>query len=128
MTFVLMFNFLKQKCMKTTNTFSILFWLKLANAKNGKATLYVWITVNGKRAALSLKRKVTISNWNPKKNRLKGTSDEARLINNYLKQVNAQLFQSYQKLKNEKKLVTASIIKAQFLRDENHHALSDIIE
>ncbi|QCX39900.1 site-specific integrase [Aureibaculum algae] len=114
--------------MKTSYTFSILFWLKLANAKNGKATLYARITVNGKRAELSLKRKVTISNWNPQKTRLKGTSDEAKLINNYLKQVNAQLFQTYQKLKSEKKLVTASIIKAQFSGDENRHALSDIIE
>jgi len=114
--------------MKTSNTFSILFWLKLATAKNGKASLYARITINGKRAELSLKRKINISDWNVKKNRLKGTSDEAKLINNYIKQVNSELFQIYQKLKNEKKLVTASIIKAFFLGDENRHALSDIIK
>jgi hypothetical protein len=31
--------------MKNSNTFSILFWLKLANAKNGKAPPYVQKTV-----------------------------------------------------------------------------------
>lgn len=53
--------------MKNAHTFSILFWLKLANAKNGKAPLYARITVNGKRAELSLKQKITISNWDPSK-------------------------------------------------------------
>lgn len=115
--------------MKTSNTFSILFWLKLANAKNGKAPLYARITVNGKRAELSLKRKLSISDWDATKNKLKGLSDETKLINNYIKQVNSELFESYQKLRNENKLVTSSIIKSQFLRgDESRHALSDIIE
>lgn len=47
--------------MKTSNTYSVLFWLKLANAKNGKAPLYARIIVNGKRTELSLKRKLAIS-------------------------------------------------------------------
>jgi hypothetical protein len=115
--------------MKTSNTFSILFWAKLASAKNGKATLYARITINGKRAELSLKRKIIISDWNAKKNRLNGISEEAKLINNYLKQVNAELFQSYQKLNSENKLVTSSIVKSHFLgNDENNYALSTIIE
>ena len=44
--------------MTRSNTFSVLFWLKLANAKNRKAPLYARITVNGKRSELSLKGKV----------------------------------------------------------------------
>jgi len=69
--------------MKNSHTFSILFWLKLANAKNGKAPLYARITVNGKRAELSLKRKITISNWDPSKIRLKGLNDESKLFNGF---------------------------------------------
>jgi len=114
--------------MKTSNTFSVLFWLKHANAKNGKAPLYARITVNGKRAELSLKRKLAISNWDTNKSKLKGLSEENKLINNYIKQVNSELFGTYQKLKKENKLVTSSIIKSQFLGDdESQHALSDII-
>lgn len=114
--------------MKTPHTFSVLFWLKLASAKNGKAPLYARITVNGKRAELSLKRKLTISNWDATKNKLKGLSNETKLINNYIKQVNSELFESYQKLKKGNKLITPGIIKSQFLGDnESRYALSDII-
>ena len=90
--------------MKTLNTFSILFWLKLANAKNGEAPLYARITVNGKRAELSLKQKIVISDWDAKKNRLKGLSDNTKKVNTYLKQVNSQLFEIYQNLKERKKV------------------------
>ncbi|WP_366521588.1 Arm DNA-binding domain-containing protein [uncultured Polaribacter sp.] len=73
--------------MKTSTTFSILFWLKQSKAKNGEAPLYVRITVNGQRAEISLKRKIKITNWSAIKNRVKGTNQEARTINEYLNQV-----------------------------------------
>lgn len=115
--------------MKNLNTFSVLFWLKHANAKNGKAPLYARITVNGKRAELSLKRKLSISKWDSTKNKLKGLSDEAKLVNTYIKQVNSKLFEIYQKLKNDNKRVSSSIIKSLFLgNDKKHFTLSDIIE
>jgi len=115
--------------MKNAYTFSILFWLKLANAKNGKAPLYARITVNGKRAELSLKQKITISNWDPSKNKLKGLNDESKLINSYLKQIQAKLFGCYQKLSNEDKPFSSAIIKAHFLGENvSRYSLSDIIE
>lgn len=115
--------------MKTSNTFSILFWLKLSSTKNEKAPLYVRITVNGKRAELSLKRKLVISDWDSTKSKLKGLSDETKLINNYIKKVSAQLFESYQKLKNENRQITSSNIKSLFLgNNESQNTLSDIIE
>jgi len=115
--------------MKNVHTFSILFWLKLANTKNGKAPLYARITVNGKRSELSLKRKISISNWDANKNRLKGLNSETKLVNNFLEQINSKLFESYQKLTNENKLVTAGIIKAHFLGNgDSSHSLSEIIE
>ncbi len=129
LTFVFDVQFLKRKRMKNTNTFSILFWLKQANAKNGKAPLYARITVNGKRAELSLKRKLLVSNWDASKNRLKGLSVETKIFNNYLEQVYSELFESYQGLKDKNQLVTAQLIKSSFLgNDESNHALSDIIE
>ena len=114
--------------MTHSNTFSILFWLKLASAKNKKAPVYARITVNGKRSELSLKRKVCISDWDSNKNRLKAVSDENRLVNSYLEQVNVKLFDCYQQLENKNKLVTSDIIKAHFLgKTESRHAISDII-
>ncbi|WP_372755486.1 site-specific integrase [Mariniflexile sp.] len=114
--------------MTRSNTFSILFWLKLASAKHRKAPLYARITVNGKRSELSLKRKVYISDWDSNKSRLKAVSDENKLINAYLEQVNVKLFECFQQLENRNKLVTSDVIKAHFLGNtESSHALSDII-
>jgi hypothetical protein len=115
--------------MKNTNTFSILFWLRQANTKNRQAPLYARITVNGKRAELSLKRKVTVSDWDNNKNRLKGLSEENKQLNNFIEHVNAKLFECYQKLQSGNKQVTSDIIKAHFLgNEEDRHSLSDIIE
>ncbi len=114
--------------MKTLNTFSILFWLKLANAKNGIAPLYARITVNGKRAELSLKQKILISDWDVKKNRLKGLSDDSKKVNTYLKQVNSQLFVAYQNFKRERKFVTSDLLKAHFLGTDVNRYAPDIIK
>lgn len=114
--------------MTHSNTFSILFWLKLASTKNRKAPLYARITVNGKRSELSLKQKVLISDWDTTKNRLKGTSESNKFVNAYLEQVHVRLFECYQKLQSGNRLVTSDIIKAHFLGNtETRHSLTDII-
>lgn len=51
--------------MQTSNTFSIHFWLNTAKKKNGIAPVYVRITVNGKRAEISLKRYQSVTSWTP---------------------------------------------------------------
>jgi site-specific recombinase XerD len=115
--------------MKNSNTFSILFWLKLSNAKNSKAPLYARISVNGKRAELSLKRKISISDWDTGKNRLKGQSYDARLVNYHIDQIYTKLFDCYQKLNNQNRLITSKMIKAKYLGiDENNYSILDIIE
>lgn len=115
--------------MKTSSTFSILFWLKQSKASNGKAPLYARITVNGKRAEISLKRKVTITSWCSKKNRAKGTKEESRQINCYLEQVSAEIYQSKNELNAEGKFITAQTVKARYLKeDEQNFTINDIIK
>lgn len=115
--------------MRTKNTFSTTFWLQSSRAINNEALLYVRITVNQKRLNISLKRKIAISIWDPLKQKVKGNSAEARQINLYLDQVNAQLFQCYQDLKFKNQLVTANLIKANFLGEgENNKSLKESIE
>ena len=82
--------------MKTTATFSILFWADFSRAKNNQASIYVRITVNGKRATISLKRKVSVSDWDAHKGRSRGTNQNARILNNYLEEVNSGIFKCYQ--------------------------------
>ena len=91
--------------MKTSSSFSILFWVNLSRTKNREASLYARITVNGKRAAISLNRKVLITDWDSDRNRAKGTGQKSRILNTYLDETYNQLFQAYQDLKSEHKLL-----------------------
>ncbi|WP_370097841.1 site-specific integrase [Xanthomarina gelatinilytica] len=101
--------------MRTKNTFSISFWADLKNAKNENALLYARITVNSKRVNISLKRKVYINDWDSKKSKVKGTSQQARQTNLYLDQVHSRLFQIFQDFKFKGKFITAQLVKAAYL-------------
>ena len=115
--------------MKASSTFSILFWANFSRVKNDKASIYARVTVNGKRATISLKRKVAISNWDIHKNRARGTSQNSRILNNYLDEVYSGLFKCYQDLKIEHKLITSQAIKARYLEeDEENHSVIAIID
>ncbi|MEH6619230.1 site-specific integrase [Maribacter arcticus] len=114
--------------MKTSSSFSILFWVNLSRTKNREASLYARITVNGKRAAISLNRKVLITDWDSDRNRAKGTGQKSRILNTYLDETYNQLFQAYQDLKSEHKQITARSIKARFLGlDAINRSVLDII-
>lgn len=114
--------------MKTQNTFSILIWINASRAKNNEAELFARITINQKRANISLKRKIDINSWDKNKAKAKGNSQQARLLNQYLDQVKAKLVHTHQILSNQNKLITAQLIKAAYLgEDETHKSLKEII-
>jgi len=114
--------------MKTSSTFSIMFWADAARAKNGQASIYARVTVDGKRATISLKQKVNPEDWDIHKNRIKGTNQQARIINNYLDEAHSTLFNCYQSLKSSNKPITAQGIKSRYLgNDEQNHSVMDII-
>lgn len=115
--------------MKTSNTFSILFWINASRAINNEAEIYARVTVNQKRVNISLKRKVSIDQWDDSKKRVKGTSTTARQINQYLDQAYTQLFQIYQNLKFQEVMITAQLIKANYTgNDENSKSLQNLID
>jgi len=115
--------------MRTKTTFSTIFWLQSSRAINNEALLYARITVNQKRLNVSLKKKITVSIWDPKLKKAKGKSAEAKQINQYLTQVNAQLFQIYQDLSFKNQLITAQLIKSTFLGEgENHKSLRNLFD
>lgn len=114
--------------MKTTSTFSIHFWANFSRVKDGHALLYARITVNGKRATIGLKQKVTVADWDIHKNRMRGTNQQARLTNGYLDEVYSSLFTCYQSLKLTNKVITAQSIKSKYLGNaEDAKTLGDII-
>ncbi|OQD42708.1 integrase [Croceivirga radicis] len=114
--------------MKTSSTFSILFRADFSRVKDNQVSLYARITVKGKRAVISLKRKVLISDWDVHKNRAKGTGQKSRILNSYLDETYNLLFNSYRDLMAGNKLITAQAIKARYLgKDENNHSILNII-
>jgi hypothetical protein len=100
--------------MKTTNTFGISFYLRRYKSKDGKAPIYVRITVDGKRTDLALKTDIEIDKWNHLKGIAKGKSEEIRSINDYLEKVRSRLMECYKELLLKNKLITADLIKDMF--------------
>ncbi len=64
--------------MKTTQTFSILIWASRPKNSKDEATICARITVDGKRAEISLKRKISLMKWDSKTGYIKGNNEEAR--------------------------------------------------
>ena len=116
--------------MRTTSTFSILFWIYSKRTKNNKAPLYTRITVNGEKLNISLKRRIDTNLWNAQKQRVKGTGEQVKSVNQYLGEVYSKLFQSYQELRTEGKHITPHKIKSKFLGDDKAeiYTLTDIID
>ncbi|SDF26415.1 site-specific integrase [Cellulophaga baltica] len=114
--------------MRTKNTFSILFWIHPTRVKNNQTSIFTRITVNGKRANISLKLQIGVGLWDSNKQRAKGTSDEVRKINSHLNQVHSKIVQIYQDLKYKEKLITAELLKAHYLGEgENSKTLQEIL-
>lgn len=115
--------------MKTSHTFSILFWINNSRTTNGKSELFARITVNGKRANIGLKRKVFMDQWDIGSKRVKGNSSESRQINSQIDQTRAQIYEIYQELKYKNEFITAQLIKAKFNgEDGNSKTLQKILK
>ncbi|HEY9168814.1 MAG TPA: site-specific integrase [Lutibacter sp.] len=115
--------------MKTSITFSILIWINSSRAKDNEAEIFARVTVNQRRVNISLKKKINIDSWDKAKSRVKGTGQDARIINGYIEQSQAALFQAYQDLKAERKMITAEAVKSRFLgTDQQHYSLQNIID
>ena len=100
-------------------TINILFYPKKRESDtDGKVTIYCRVTVNSKRAEFSLRRTVDEQRWDSHSGRLRGTSMEVSNFNRFLDNVKNRLFEIYDSLLKERKDVTASIIKNNYLGKE----------
>lgn len=71
--------------MKTTDSFAILFWANKSKTDlNGTMPVYARVTVLGRRAEISLKKRVLPEKWDPKSGFMKGSGEEARSFNKFL--------------------------------------------
>jgi len=71
--------------------------------KNGQLPIYFRLTVNGERFEFSTKKFIEKSKWSTEQSKMKGNSEEARTINNYLDLMKSKIFDIQMELlhKNE---------------------------
>lgn len=94
------------------DSFSILFYPRRNDIdKSGKALLYLRITVDGRRAELSIRRKVDIAKWDTTKEKLRGNTPELREVNTHMFNIRMRILKLYDKLIDEGRNVTASMLK-----------------
>lgn len=105
--------------MSNRSTLNLIFWVNTSRAKNNKASLYVRITVNGRRANISLNRKVDLLEWDSNKSKLKGKSEASRVFNRFLQHTRVQIFEAYDQLNKEKVFICAQSVKARFLGEDS---------
>jgi hypothetical protein len=87
---------------------------KVKTDANGQVPLYARVTVNGKRAEISLKKKIDPIQWDVKRGNLKGSSKDIKTTNSYISQVRNDLFEIYVELKQLNGLITAEQIKDKY--------------
>ncbi|MBD1385414.1 site-specific integrase [Mucilaginibacter rigui] len=101
--------------MKNSNSFSILIWANKAKSDvNGLMPLYARVTVMGKRAEISLKKKVNPAKWDAKTGYMKGNGNEVRTVNNHIHQVSEEIFQIYSELQKNSEYISAEEIKNKY--------------
>lgn len=103
--------------MKQAQTFSILIGANKMQGQSGtmKRSLYARVTVNAKRSEISLKRQVDESQWDTVAGKVKGRTADVLNLNNYINEVNRELFNIYQQLSASDEFISADAIKNKFL-------------
>lgn len=91
-----------------------MFYLKKSKASNGKAPIYARITVDKKRAEISVKQSVDEKLWSADQGMGKGNRDEIRSLNIFLEQFRSMIVSRYQEMLVQKKIITAEAIKNSF--------------
>lgn len=99
--------------MESRTTYSTAFIVRASRTNKEGLPIYCRITVNSQRAEFSIKTCVSPNLWDNGK--AKGNSEAARTINNYLKQIEAKIFEHYREMLATNELVTVDGLKNAYL-------------
>ena len=92
------------------------FYAKSTKANtNGLLPIYVRLTVDGKRLEFSTKKFVEKSKWNTTAGKMKGNSEEARLINSHLDILKNKIYETEKQLINNNIEINAQTFKNKLL-------------
>lgn len=115
---------MKRSILSTVN-----FQVRKKKAIHTLGYLFVKISINGKATEISLKHKVDLNLWDPKKQLVKGSSSHAKTINNFISQVKSKINNDIFILSSQDKRVTTSLLKSYFLGvDEQSKTIVDLFK
>ena len=115
--------------MVSSNTYSLLTWLYTQKVEPGFAIIYFRITINSKRANISLNKKIKIDSWDNSRSKIKGNSNEARVLNQFIKEEEAKVANAYRELELEGKLITSQLVKSRYLGlDTLNYSFTDLFK
>jgi len=109
---------------------SILFIVR-RNKKDsaGEVPIYLRITVNGKRAEISTNKKVELSKWDSDTQRVKGRSESARILNDYLDSLENRINRDFNLFTEKGEEITASGLKDSLIgKDVKKYYLVQVFE
>ena len=112
-------------------TFSVLFWANKSKIDqiSLKVPIFARITINGKRTELSTGKSTVLKSWVSMTGRVKGNSEEARMTNRYLDNINVRLNRIFDKMEDADEAITAQEIKNRFLgKNSNTHSVVELFE
>ena len=93
-------------------TYAINFWVSPSKArKNGKAPINITITLNGQRASLSSNKMIAPNDWDTTRQRVKGTNETAKLINESLLQIKNKIYKKEVELLERGYILTADLLR-----------------
>jgi integrase len=114
--------------MQSYSTFTIMFFVRKSRHDVNILDIYARITVNQKRAEISLKRSIPVYNWDVLKHKVRGNTPDVRILNKYLDFVYTKLLVCHKQLLEEHKMVTSRAIKARYLgQDDIHKSLKELV-
>lgn len=95
----------------------------------GEAPIYMRITIDGKISEISTKRTVQPSKWNSQAQSVKGSSEESKSHNFYLKTFEQKVYDTYYELIREKEIISCDVLKNKLLgRDQKNRMLIPIFQ
>ena len=93
--------------MLSINSFSIIFFSRKSRSDSSLLNIYCRITINSRRAEISLKRSIPVNNWDNSKGKARGNTTKIKILNNYLDVVYDKLLHCHKQLLSEDKVITA---------------------
>lgn len=93
------------------NDLTVLYYLKKGKKDSNCVPIYLRITINGEQIEYSTKRKTEIEKWDKNAQRLKGRSEEARQINNYLENLSSSIYKQFNMLTESEFAISPAMLK-----------------